>query len=59
MLTPMHVLYIVMAIGMVAYPLMKHYKIIQATQQVDLIIVAVLILSYLAYKKWWESRHGR
>ena len=57
MLHPMHVLFIVMAIGMIAFPLMKYFKIVESNQQVDLIIVAVLILSYIAYKRWWLSQN--
>jgi hypothetical protein len=58
MLHPMHVLFIVMAIGMIAFPLMKYFKIVESNQQVDLIIVAVLILSYVAYKRWWQSQNA-
>ena len=56
MLLPIHVLFIVMAIGILAWPLAKHLNIIETTQQTDLMVVVVLILSYLAYKSWWEKQ---
>ena len=59
MLLPIHVLYIVMAIGILAWPLLKHLKVIETNQQTDLIVVVVLILAYLAYKSWWEKTQGK
>ena len=58
MLLPIHVLYIVMAIGILAWPSLKHLKVIETNQQTDLIVVVVLILAYLAYKSWWEKQQG-
>ena len=56
---PIHVLYIVMAIGILAWPVAKHLKLIETTQQTDLMVVVVLILAYLAYKSWWEKTQGK
>lgn len=56
MLLPIHVLFIIMAIGIVAWPLAKHLNIIETNQQTDLMVVVVLILAYLAYKSWWEKQ---
>lgn len=56
MLLPIHVLFIVMAIGIVGWPVAKHLKLIETNQQTDLIVVVLLILSYLAYKSWWEKK---
>ncbi len=47
-----------MAIGILAWPLLKHLKVIETNQQTDLIVVVVLILAYLAYKSWWEKQQG-
>ncbi len=57
MLKPLHVLYIIMAVGILAWPLMKQFNIVESNQQTDLLVVVVLILSYLAYKRWWQSQH--
>jgi hypothetical protein len=59
MLLPIHVLFIVMAIGIVAWPVAKHLNIIETTQQTDLMVVVVLILAYLAYKTWWEKQQQK
>lgn len=59
MLLPIHVLLIVMAIGIVAWPVAKHLNIIDTNQQTDLMVVVVLILAYLAYKAWWEKQQGK
>ena len=53
---PIHVLYAIMAIGILLWPILKHLGVIQSTQETDLIVVAVLILSYVAYKKWWNDQ---
>lgn len=59
MLLPIHVLFIVMAIGIVAWPVAKQLKIIDTNQQTDLMVVVVLILAYLAYKSWWEKQQQK
>ncbi|MDB5572166.1 MAG: hypothetical protein JWN93_3349 [Hyphomicrobiales bacterium] len=56
---PIYVLYVVMAVGIVGWPLMKHFGLIQSTQETDLLAVAVLMLSYLGYKRWWQSQQGK
>ncbi len=53
---PIHVLYVVMAVGILGWPLMKHFGVIQSSQETDLLAVVVLILSYLAYKRWWQAQ---
>jgi hypothetical protein len=55
---PIHMLYVVMAIGVLVWPLLKKTGVIETTQETDLLVVVVLILSYVAYKKWWNDRRG-
>ena len=55
---PIYVLYAVMAIGILVWPLLKKTGVIETGQETDLLVVAVLILSYVAYKKWWGEKQG-
>ena len=54
----MYVLYAVMAFGILVWPLLKKMGVIETGQETDLLVVAVLILSYVAYKKWWGEKQG-
>jgi len=55
---PIYVLYAVMAIGILVWPLLKKTGVIETGQETDLLVVAVLILYYVAYKKWWGVKQG-
>lgn len=56
---PVVVLIFIMIVGVVLWPAAKHYDLIATSQTADLLVVVALILGYLAYKKWWETRTGR
>lgn len=58
MVHPIVVLLAVMFIGMVIWPLMRARGLAPTGVEADLIAVAVLIFSYMAYKNWWQKQQG-
>ena len=59
MVHPLYVLGLVMFLGIVAWPVARAQGYAPRDTQADLIVVAVLILSYMAYKSWWGKRQGK
>jgi hypothetical protein len=59
MLHPIWVLAIVMFIGIIALPVARGHGIVPRGMEADLIAVAVLIMSYMAYKSWWTKQQGK
>ncbi|MFN3891596.1 MAG: hypothetical protein ACK4MV_14455 [Beijerinckiaceae bacterium] len=58
MIHPLFVLGIVMFLGIVAWPVARAQGWAPRSTEADLIVVAVLILSYMAYKSWWRGKQG-
>jgi uncharacterized membrane protein (DUF4010 family) len=58
MVHPIVVLLAVLFIGMVLWPLMRAREMVPASFEADLVLVAVLILGYMAYKSWGQSQQG-
>jgi hypothetical protein len=56
MIHPLFVLGLVMFLGIVVWPLAGPSP---RKMESDLIVVAVLILSYMAYKSWWQKKQGK
>ncbi len=59
MIHPLYVLGLVMFLGIVAWPLARAQGLAPRGMEADLIVVAVLILSYMAYKSWWQKQQGK
>jgi hypothetical protein len=59
MIHPLYVLGLVMFLGIVGWPLARSQGIVPRSMEADLIAVAVLILSYMAYKSWWQKQQGK
>lgn len=58
MIHPLYVLGLVMFLGIVAWPVARSQGIVPRSTEADLIAVAVLILTYMAYKSWWRKQRG-
>lgn len=58
MIHPVYVLFLVMFLGMVVWPLARSSGIAPKGMEADLVVVAILILAYMAYKNWWAKRQG-
>ncbi len=59
MIHPLIVLGVVMFLGIVAWPLARRQGYAPTSMEADLIVVAVLIISYMAYKSWWQKQQGK
>ncbi|MDP2357399.1 MAG: hypothetical protein Q8M31_15240 [Beijerinckiaceae bacterium] len=59
MIHPLYVLGLVMFLGIVAWPVARSQGFVPRGMEADLIAVAVLILSYMAYKSWWHKQQGK
>ena len=59
MIHPIYVLALVMILGIVAWPVARAQEIVPRSMEADLVAVAVLILSYMAYKSWWQKQQGK
>ncbi len=59
MIHPLFVLGLVMFLGIVAWPMARAQGYAPHNMESDLIVVAVLILSYMAYKSWWQKKQGK
>ncbi len=59
MFHPLYVLGFVMFLGIVAWPFARSQGWAPRNMESDLIVVAVLILSYMAYKSWWQKKQGK
>ena len=56
MIHPLYVLGLVMFLGIVVWPMARAQGYAPHNMESDLIVVAVLILSYMAYKSWWQKK---
>lgn len=59
MIHPLYVLGLVMFLGIVAWPTARAQGYVPRNTEIDLIVVAVLILAYMAYKSWWRKQQGK
>ena len=59
MVHPLYVLGLVMFLGIVAWPVARSQGYVQRSTELDLIVVAVLIIAYMAYKSWWQKQQGQ
>lgn len=59
MIHPIFVLFFVMFLGIVAWPMARSAGYTPKGMEADLVAVAALILAYMAYKSWWQKQQGK